>query len=219
MPIAYRLTAPVELLAGDRRWRIVFTHRVLLDLEEITGLDAMQVNLRSLSARMLRGVLFAVLREAGCPLSINEAGAMLRPGSFERIRGALIAAWIASFPDPDPESAEDDENHVQDGPPLTTLNAWAKARYDLRLSDEEWLSMTPRMLHALSLRSLDGMRQRELMLATLCAHTVNGSFHAPRSPTQPRSYMLHPWPEPPARPVFGENIMSAFAGIPKSKVN
>jgi len=216
--IAHSLTKPVEISAGDRRWRIVFTHRVLLDLEEITGLDAMRVNLRNLSARMLRGVLFAALRDAGSPLSIEEAGAMLRPGAFEHIRGALIAGWVASFPDPDPD--EDDAPPFDArAQPLTTLNAWAKARFDLRLSDEEWLAMTPRMLHALSLRNLDGMRQRELMLATLCAHTVNSSFHAPRSPTQPSSYMLHPWPEPEPTPVYGETIMAAFADIPKTKVH
>jgi hypothetical protein len=211
--IAHRLTEPVELSAGGGKWRIVFTHRVLLDLEELTGLDAMRLNLSGLSALVLRAVLFAALREAGSPLSIEEAGALLRPGSFVHIREALIGAWTASFPDPDP-SEQDASSGIQ-GPLLTTLNAWAKARFDLRLTDEEWLAMTPRMLHALSLRNLDAMRQRELMLATLCAHTVNSSFHAPKSPTQPASYMLHPWPEPQQEPVYGETIMLAFADIPK----
>ena len=81
--------------------------------------------------------------------------------------------------------------------------------------DEEWLAMTPRMLHAIALRNLQLTRESELMLAKLCAHTVNGGFHAPQTPTQPQSYMNHPYPEQAARPVFGEDIMGAFAGSSK----
>src|SRR5580658_555412 len=193
--IAHRLTASVELSALGRSWRILFSHRVLLDIEELTGLDAMRVNLAQLSARLLRVVLFTALREAGAPVTIEEAGAMLRPGHFERIRGGLIDAWRASFPEPEPELEV--KNPGPAPPPLTTLDAWAKARYDFHLSDDEWLGMTPRMVHALSLRNLERMRQEELRLSVLCAHTVNSSFRAPKTPTQPRSYMLHPWPEEP----------------------
>ena len=214
--IAHRLTAPVELEAGGRSWRIVFTHRVLLDIEEITGADAMRLNLVLLSADLLRGILFAVLRDAGATFTIDEIGAMFRPGAFVTIRSGLLEAWRASLPEPDPDF--DVEPGEVPEPPLSTLNAWAKARFDLRLSDEEWLAMTPRMLHALSKRQLAAMRQRELMLATLCAHTVNSSFHAPRTPTHPSSYMLHPWPATPLRPVTGEMVSSAFAGA-STKVN
>jgi hypothetical protein len=203
--------------AAGRKWRIIFTHRALLDIEDLTGLDAMRVNLAQLSARLLRAVLFAALREAGSEGSIEDAGAMLKPGAMDRIRRTLIEAWRASFPDPvtDPEP----ESGSPAPPPLSTLDAWAKARYDFHLSDEEWLAMTPRMLHAIALRNLERMRQSEMMLGVLCAHTVNSSFRAPRTPTQARSYMLHPYPEEPEGPVYGETIMSVFADAPKHKVN
>ena len=215
MPLAHRLTRPIFLPAAGRKWRIVFTHRALLAIEELTGLDAMRVNLTHLSARLLRAVLFAALREAGSEASVAEAGAMLRPGAVERIRHTLIEGWIASFPDPEPHASSDDDDSPP--PPLSTIDAWAKARYDFRLSDEEWLSMTPRMLHAIALRDLERMRQSEMMLAVLCAHTVNSSFRAPRTPTQAAAYMLHPYPVKDAGPVFGETIMSVFADAPKRR--
>ena len=210
----------MELVAGERSWRIVFTHRVLLDIEALTGADAMRFNLMQLSARFLRGVLFAVLREAGAPFTIEQIGEMFKPGAFAKIRSRLAEAWIASLPEPEPEPEPDRWNEPAPRQPLSTLDAWAKARFDLRLSDEEWLAMTPRMLHALAKRQLEAIRQRELMLAVLCAHTVNSSFHAPKTATQPASYMLHPWPVAPLQPVTGEMVLAAFAGAAVStKVN
>jgi hypothetical protein len=214
MALAHRLTRPVEISAAGRKWRIVFTHRALLDIEELTGLEAMRVNLSKLSARLLRAVLFAALRESGSEVSLAECGGMLRPGAVDRIRHTLISAWAASFPDPEPAEGGDSPPP----PPLSTLDAWAKARYDFHLYNDEWLAMTPRMLHAIALRDLERMRQSELMLGVLCAHTVNSSFRAPSTPTQARSYMLHPYPEEPEGPVYGETIMSVFAAT-KPKVN
>ena len=211
--IARRLTKPVELWACGRKWQLLITHRVLLDIGELTGMDAMRVNLARPSALVLRAVLFAVLREAGAVISLEGAGGMLRPGAAASIRASLIAAWRASMPDP-----EEEEKPVSASaePPLTALEAWATARYDLRLSDEEWLSMTPRMLHALSQHRLESMRWSELMMGVLCAHTVNHSFSAPKKPTSPRSYMLHPWPEN-CLPVYGETLISVVADVPKKR--
>jgi hypothetical protein len=218
--LAHRITKPIEIPAGGARWRIAFTHRALLDIEELTGMGAMQVNLANLSAGLLRAVLFAVLREAGAATSITEAGEILRPGAVPKIRALLIEAWTASMPETD----RDDEEEPSTGnaaEPLTTLDAWAKARYDLRLSDDDWLSMTPRMVYALSKRRLESARQFELMVGVLCAHTVNHSFHAPRNSTNPRSYMLHPWPERASAHstrVTGETVMTVFADLlPKPK--
>ena len=189
--LAHQLTKRVEISNGTAKWRIAFTHRVLLEIEELTGMGAMQIHLADLSASLLRAVLFAVLREAGAKTSLKEAGEILRPGAMPKIRALLIDAWLASMP----EIERDEEGQSSAGKtdePLTTLDAWAKARYDLLLSDDEWLSMTPRMLHALSKRRLESSRQFELMISVLCAHTVNHSFHAPKNSTAPRSYMLHP---------------------------
>src|SRR5580658_3070788 len=106
MPIAHRLTRPVKISVAGRKWRIIFTHRTLLDIEELTGLDAMCFNLARLSARLLRVVLFAALREAGSEVSLEDAGAMLKPGAIDRLRRSLCEAWLASMPEPDPEPDE-----------------------------------------------------------------------------------------------------------------
>src|ERR1700683_1067579 len=150
--IARWLTRPVELRACGSKWRLLITHRVLLVIGELTGSDAMRVSLARPSALVLRAVLFAALREAGARISLEEAGAMLRPGGIAGIRAALVEAWHASMPDPEPEEWASKQSSE---PPLTTLDAWATARYDLRLTDKEWLAMTPRMLHALSHQHLE----------------------------------------------------------------
>jgi hypothetical protein len=208
----------VGISAGGARLRIAFTHRVLLEIEELTGMGAMQIHLANLSASLLRAVLSAVLREAGAKTSLKEAGEMLRPGSMPKTRALLIEAWIASMPEPEREAGEAPSSVGSE--PLTTLDAWAKARFDLRLSDDEWLSMTPRMVHALSKRRLESSRQFELMIGILCAHTVNHSFHAPKTATDPRSYMLHPWPEEGesgTKKVTGETLIGVFSALTKTK--
>jgi len=112
---------------------------------------------------------------------------------------------------PEPEPAADPP--AGDREPLSTMDAWAEARFDLRLSDEEWLGMTPRMLRALSKRRLENMRWSELVIARLAAETVNHSFRGPKKPTMPREYMIHPWPEVVQErpPVTGEMLMAVFA--------
>jgi hypothetical protein len=213
--IARWLTRPVELFACGRKWRLLITHRVLLEVGELTGMDAMCMNMARPSALVLRAVLFAVLREAGATISLEEAGAMMRPGAVPGIRAALIEAWRASMPEPEPEGPSKPSAE----PPLTTLEAWAMARYDLRLTDKQWLSMTPRMLRALSHQHLENIRWSELMMGVLCAHTVNHSFCAPKKPTSPRSYMFHPWPESqqPQQRVYGEALIGIVADAPKKR--
>lgn len=210
MTIAHRLTKPVEIPLQGKRWRILFTHRVLLDIEELTGQPAMRVNLAQPSAKLLRACLFAALREAGAGISLADAGALLRPGAAARIRAALIEAWRASMPEPEPEEAGEP---ARDREPLAAVDAWAEAHFDLHLSDEEWLGMTPRMLRALSKRRLEFMRWKELMMGIATAHTVNHSFRAPKQWSTPRSYMPHPWPEVEQErpPVTGETLIAVFA--------
>jgi len=218
--MARRLTTPVELSAGGERWIIAFTHRALLDIESMTGLDAMQINLSRLSARLLRAVLAAALREAGYPCALSEAGRMLAPAALPVVRKTLIEAWLASMPAPGPGIPDEEPDaEAATEPPvrLSTLTAWARARYILRLSDEDWLGMTPRMVHALNQQRLEDMQWQELMMGVLCAHTVNHSFRAPKDPRLPYSYMIHRFPEPPARTLCGEEIMNVFATLPNPK--
>jgi hypothetical protein len=120
---------------------------------------------------------------------------------------------------PEPEPEPEGRAPSKPEPALSTMEAWATARYDLRLTDKEWLAMTPRMLRALSHQHLENIRWSELMMGVLCAHTVNHSFCAPKKPTSPRSYMFHPWPESqqPQQRVYGETLIGIVADAPKKR--
>lgn len=208
----------MDLEIAGRSWRLVFTHRVILDIEQMSGVDAMKLHLGDLNARMLRIVLHAVLRQAGAPWPLESTGALLVPADVPRIQNALYRAWGASLPKIDRTAAA---ARPKEGDELRTIDAWAKARFELRLSDREWLDMTPAMVHALTSRHLDDMRHRETMIALLCAETVNHSFRAPTKAAQYTTYMQHPWPPETLRPaatpeperpgiVWGEDVLAAL---------
>jgi hypothetical protein len=79
--------------------------------------------------------------------------------------------------------------------------------------------MTPRQLHALRKRHIAQMQREELLLGILASVTANHSFCAPSRPYRPELFMLHPFDkrEEQTRTLTGEEIMLAFARVPKSK--
>jgi hypothetical protein len=97
------------------------------------------------------------------------------------------------------------------------LEAWSIARQDLKLSDEEWLEMTPKMLHELRKRQIVQFQREELLVGIIASTTANTSFCAPEKPFSAESFMLHPFPPQPAKPLTGEDIMAAFASFPKTR--
>lgn len=203
MTIAERLTRRVSIELGGKAWPIVFTHSVLLDIEDETGLDVMagSLDLARPTARAFRASLVIAMRAAGCALPVDD---LLRPPRMEKARLAIWDAWREAMPEPEPAGDGDEPQK-----PLTKLQAWAMARQDLGLTSDEWLAMTPRMAQELQRRRLEQLRQRELMFGMVIANGANFSFCAPKEPLQPKRFMLHPWPEKPVEP--GLNIMNAFA--------
>ena len=212
LPLSYRLSRRVEISCGGKAWPILFTHEVLLSILELTGLDAFagQVSMAAPSGKLLRAALYAVLRASGADLSIEEAGKLLRLGNMPKIRTALIDAWDASMADPEPRK--------QDGPArkaLSRMDAWAIAG-EIDIPEEEWMRMTPRMLHARSQQRLETMRWHELLIGRLIAETVNHSFCAPKEPRKAKDFMLHPWVEEEdveSVPGGAESMCAAY-GIP-----
>jgi hypothetical protein len=87
----------------------------------------------------------------------------------------------------------------------------------LKLTDDEWLDMTPRMLHALSLRLVEQMQREEMLVGIMASTSANFSFCRPDKPISPEVFMLHPFAPQPLRPVTGEDVMAAFASFPKTK--
>jgi hypothetical protein len=96
------------------------------------------------------------------------------------------------------------------------MEAWSIARYELRLSDDEWLEMTPRMLHALRKRQIEQLQREELLVGIIASTSANFSFCKPEQPLSPELFMLHPFPPQPIKPLTGEDIMAAFASFPKT---
>lgn len=91
------------------------------------------------------------------------------------------------------------------------------ARIDLGLSDDEWLDMTPRQFAALRIRHMQKMQREELLVGILASSTVNSGFCPQDKPVRAESFMLHPFPVEPMKPLTGEDIMAAFAHIPDSR--
>lgn len=88
------------------------------------------------------------------------------------------------------------------------MDCWAIGRYDLGLTDDEWLRMTPRQLFALQHRRLTHTRNHELMLSRLTAAVYNSGFAHPQTPFNDADFMLHPFPRP--EPPEPEPLGDAF---------
>lgn len=214
MNLAQRLTRRIEIPAGGKLWRIVFSHDVLLDIEDLTGLDvwAGGVNLDRPSAKLLRAVLYAALHHAGSDLSLKDAGEMLRLGKMSELRVKLMEAWGESMPEPEEDEADGKAPRI-----LTWSHAWAIAGQDLGLSDEKWLAMTPRMLQALTRQRLERLQREEILVGTIAAAVSNSGFRAPERTVSAEMYMLHPF-KTTNRPTemnpqgqTGEDVLSAFS--------
>lgn len=206
MDLAAQLTPRVEVSLGGRSWRLCFTHRVLLECEELTGLSLLTgANLSS--ARLIRVLLFCALRRAGGAFTLEQVGRLIQPRTLSTIQQAVGAAWQSSMPDVDPQygSAQGKAE------PFTWLGAWSMARFDLHLTADEWLDMTPRQLHALKERQLAQWRREELLVGIVASTTANFSMSHPRSPIRADSFMLHPFRQEPERQQTVEDVMSVFA--------
>lgn len=77
--------------------------------------------------------------------------------------------------------------------------------------------MTPRQFAALRIRHIQKMQREELLVGMICSTSANFSFCRPDRPISAESFMLHPFPVEPQKPLTGEDLMRAFAHIPKAK--
>lgn len=110
-PTADKVIKRVTVILEGREWPLVITHNVLIDCEEMTGLNVLTggVNLARPSATLIRALLFLSLRRAGAKYTLAQVGDMVHPGNMAEIMKGLGEAWKASNPDPEPEPEEDGE--------------------------------------------------------------------------------------------------------------
>jgi hypothetical protein len=212
-----RLSPRVYFALGTQRWPILFTHRVLLDCEELTGVDMLAANLGNPSAALLRALLFLALERAGAGLTIDEAGSLITPFSLRSIRGMILAAWSASMPAPEPTKAESRKARKQESKKFGWLDAWAEAtsRDGLGLSDKQWKNMTPRQTGALNKLRMDRMQREEMLMGIVASTVANFGFCRPEKPLSAESFMIHKLPEVPSEPLTGEYIMSQTSKLRK----
>jgi hypothetical protein len=212
-----RLSRPPDLVVGPKRWPALFTHAALLELEELTGLDVLNGGLNLLNPRALelRDALYVLLKHAGAGCGRDEAAKLCGLSRIPALKGAVIAAWRASTPDPEPRAEEPAE--AKGRPKQTWLDAWAIAKRRLGLSGEEWLAMTPRMAHALLADYMEELRQGELMQSKIAAAVVNfGGMGRPETLVKDEAFMIHPWPKQASTEggvVTGEELMQVFAPL------
>ena len=203
------LTPPVFLTHKGNRWPIVFTHRALLVCEHTTGENMLAANLLEPSAFMLRAMLYGALVQAGSGATLEDAGQVIGRQP-KRVREAIIAAWVLSMPKPEERDEEDDEPKPDDDKdePISWVDVWASIRFDLQLSFEEFLDLTPRMLRAIQRVRLAKMQREELMNGMLLATIENFSPNHPKQAVQPEEFMFHPFKRKPGSDrIWGEDIM------------
>lgn len=172
-----------------RPWPLIFTHRALLACQDLTGVDMLSARLTDLSASMIRALLFAALEVAGAQCSIGDVGKAVVQSNIGKVKQALFSAWAASMADPEPNKSGGGETQE-----FTWLEAWAMAREELRLSDGEWLDMTPRQFRALQKVRLERLQREELLVGIIASTVENFSMCAPRKAVTPESFMLHKFP-------------------------
>jgi hypothetical protein len=99
---------------------------------------------------------------------------------------------------------------------LTATGAWRIARVQLRLSSEEWLEMTPRMLHELAAERLTQMQREELLVGIIASTAANFGGSPPKKALTAASFMIHKFEkEEKPRRITGEYIMAQMAKLRK----
>ena len=213
------ITGGGPLPLSGRRWWLRITYQVLLDCEEATGVDMLAASgeVARPTARMLRGLLAAALTGAGDQgpgsggrVTAREAGKLLTLRNIGAVQQALLQAWVESMP----AAGAAGQEAGGAGRTMTWLEAWAAARVELGLSDEEWLNMTPRQLHALRAVRLEGMQREELLVGMVAAEAANAGHWVRDRAVNAEFFMLHKLKhEGKDGPVTGEAIMAVLAPI------
>lgn len=98
--LADRLIEKVEVRLDGADWPIVITHNVLIDCEELTGLNVLtgEANIVRPSAKLIRALLYLALKRAGAKYTLEQIGDMIGPHNIAMLQEGLLKAWAASMP-------------------------------------------------------------------------------------------------------------------------
>jgi hypothetical protein len=188
------LTRRVELRLGDERWPLVFTHRVLLDIEDRLGVSILngELDIVRLSAKGLRTILFVALSSSGAAYSATEIGNRVGLHGLAVARQSVIEAWVAAMPAKDEADADDKEQAIVKA--RTWMEVWGNNRQYLHLTNDEWLDMTPRMCQSLDRARREEFRRIDLMVSRVSSTIANYAGKQAAKPVSGDAFMLDPWP-------------------------
>lgn len=101
--IADKLIQKVQMRLDGKDWPLVVTHNVLIECEELTGLNMLtgEANLLRPSAKLVRALLYLCLQRAGAPYTLEQVGDLITPQNLVLIQEGLLKAWAASMPEPE----------------------------------------------------------------------------------------------------------------------
>jgi hypothetical protein len=215
--IADKLIRKVEIRLDGADWPLVVTHDVLIECERLTGKKMLAGGeaLRP-TARLVRALLCIMLRRAGATLTVKEIGQLITPGNAEQIHSKIIDAWAASMPEPKPDVKTPSSERAK---PFDAIEAWAIGRYDLGLTDQEWLDSTPRQIDELQKRKRERRQYEEWLMAVVAASASNAPHWRTSQPRAAREFMTMYPPDPEiAKPISGIGMVrAAFARFPKKR--
>lgn len=99
--IADKLIQKVQVRLDGKDWPLVVSHNVLIDCEELTGLNVLtgEANLLRPSAKLVRALLFLCLQRAGAKYTLEQVGELITPHNLVLIQEGLLNAWAASMPE------------------------------------------------------------------------------------------------------------------------
>jgi hypothetical protein len=103
--IADKLVQKVLIRLDGKDWPIVVTHNVLIECEELTGFNLLDlqggVSMIRPSAKLMRGMLYLTLKRAGAEYTLEEVGDLITPKNLVLINQGILKAWEASIPEPE----------------------------------------------------------------------------------------------------------------------
>lgn len=230
LPIAYLLSKPpIFRFSSSASYPVLFTHRVLLLCESISGRSMLSELLDDPPAHLLRDLLFSSISSVGFPGTVRDVGRRFTQSTLPRLHALIVNAWVESMPtegqDEQLRKTLKMEAAVGAGTgngkkeSLSWMTAWASARNDFRLTDSEWLDMTPRQFRELRINQIEQYQREELLNGMVIATIENYSMNPPKTAAVPDSFMLHKYPEREPEPVTGESIMAQLQSRGWSRAN
>jgi hypothetical protein len=82
-------------------------NNVLIDVEDLTGLNLLYGAAEAFqkpSLKLVRALIYAAMKRARAPHSIEEIGSLINPQNMEMLIESIVKAMHASLPPPEPES-------------------------------------------------------------------------------------------------------------------